>query len=230
MSAAGGLPLVVVRPEPGCASTLAAARAMGLRALACPLFTVGPVAWRAPDPADFDGLLIGSANVLRHGGEQLARLRGLPVHAVGETTGAAARAAAVGAGGLQPVLDALPPGTRVLRLAGAERIVLAPPAGVSMTECTVYAALPVPMPRELASLATSGAVVALHSAGAACQLSAELARLGLPRDRLALVAIGPRVAAAAGDGWATVSIADRADDSALLAKARDMCHTAEPDQ
>ena len=226
-----GPPLIVIRPEPGATATLAAARDLGLAAQAFPLFEVAPVAWPAPDPADFDVILAGSANVFRHGGAGLAALAGLPVHAVGETTAAEARAAgftvaATGAGGLQPVLAALPPGTRALRLAGAERIVLTPPEGVTMTERTVYAALPRPMPPQLAAMLAQPAVIALHSAEAARHFAAELDRLAIARADLALVTIGPRVTAAAGPGWRTVLTADSATEPALLAKARDLCHTA----
>lgn len=230
-----GLPLIVVRPEPGATATVAAARELGLAARAFPLFEVTPVPWQAPDPADFDLILAGSANVFRHGGDGLAALAGLPVHAVGEATAAAARAAgftiaATGAGGLQPVLSALPPGSRALRLAGAERIVLTPPEGVTMAECTVYAAKPRSLPTELAQLLAEPAVIALHSAEAARHLSAELDRLAIPRGPLALATIGPRVTTAAGDGWRAVLTADSPNEPALLAKARDLCHTAFPDR
>ena len=230
MNEAAGLPLIVVRPEPGCGATLAAARELGLDARAFPLFEVGPVAWTAPAAAQFDVLLAGSANVFRHGGTQLAALRGLPVHAVGATTSEAARGAgfavaATGAGGLQPVLDALPAGTRVLRLAGAERVALTLPPGVSMSELTVYAARALPLPPDLAALLTAPAVIALHSAEAARHFAAELERAGLARGAIALVTIGPRVTAAAGPGWAAVVTAEQADDAALLAKARDLCQT-----
>ncbi|MFC3173621.1 uroporphyrinogen-III synthase [Novosphingobium bradum] len=227
----GGLPLIVVRPEPGCGATVAAARGLGLDARAFALFAIAPVPWPAPDPADFDLVLAGSANVFRHGGPQLAGLRALPVHAVGETTAAAARAAgfnvaATGAGGLQPVLAALPPGTRALRLAGAERIALVPPPGVTMAERTVYAATAQPLPPSLAALLAAPAVIALHSAQGARHVAAELDRLGLARAHLALATIGPRVTAAAGPGWKTVLTAERPEDATLLAKAHDLCQTA----
>lgn len=225
-----GLPLIVIRPEPGATATLAAARDLGITAQAFPLFAVAPVAWSAPDPADFDLILAGSANVFRHGGNGLAALAGLPVHAVGDTTAAAARAAgftvaATGAGGLQPVLSALPSGTRALRLAGAERIALTPPPGVTMAERTVYAASPRPVGPELAALLAAPAVIALHSAEAARHLAAELGELGIDRSHLALATIGPRVSAAAGAGWQAVLTADSPDEAALLAKSRDLCHT-----
>lgn len=226
-----GLPLIVIRPEPGATATVTAAHNLGFDAQAFALFDVAPVAWSAPDPADYDLILAGSANVFRHGGASLAELARLPVHAVGETTAAAARAAgftvaATGAGGLQPVLSALPPGTRALRLAGAERIVLNAPDGVTMAERTVYAATPRPLPPELAAMLAQPAVIALHSAEAARHFAAEVDRTGIARGQLALVTIGPRVTAAAGEGWRTVLTADTPAESALLAKARDLCHTA----
>ena len=85
--------LVIVRPEPGASATLAKARDLGLDGVAMPLFEIEPVEWQAPEASGFDGLLLTSANALRHGGGQLGALRGLRVYAVGEATAEAARAA-----------------------------------------------------------------------------------------------------------------------------------------
>ena len=86
------VPLIVIRPEPGCSATVAAGRAAGLDVHGHPLIAIRPRSWQTPDPAQFDALLAGSANVFRHGGPGLAGLKRLPVYAVGETTAAAARA------------------------------------------------------------------------------------------------------------------------------------------
>ena len=88
------------------------ARDMGLDVQGAPLFTIEPVEWEAPAPGQYDGLLVGSANIFRHGGKQLEKLTKLPVHAVGETTADAARTAGflvgrTGRGGLQNLLDEL---------------------------------------------------------------------------------------------------------------------------
>lgn len=61
------LPLVVIRPEPGNTATCASARALGLEAIAAPLFEIEPVGWDVPDER-FDAILAGSANVFRHAG------------------------------------------------------------------------------------------------------------------------------------------------------------------
>lgn len=219
----------VIRPEPGCSATVAAARALGLEAQGEPLFEVRPREWTMPE-GGFDALLIGSANALRHGGPQLGGLTGLPVYAVGETTAEVARTAgftvaASGQGGLQDLLDQLDPAhRRLLRLAGEERVELAPPPGIELIERVVYASEPLPMPDSLATALRDGGIVLLHSAAAARHFAAECDRLAIPRAALSLACIGPRVGAAAGSGWALIQSAAEPTDAALLALARGMCH------
>ncbi|MES2493129.1 MAG: uroporphyrinogen-III synthase [Pseudomonadota bacterium] len=222
------IPLIVIRPEPGASATVRAARALGLEAHGFPLFKVEPRVWDAPAPRDFDALLVGSANALRHAGPALAAFRALPVHAVGDATAGAARGAGfrvttTGSGGLQAVLCEIPAGTRVLRLAGEERISLAPPAGVTLTERVVYGAVPQPAPHALAALLRRAATVALHSAEAARHFAAECDRAGLDRSVIALATIGPRVSEAAGGGWHRVATAAAPAESPLLAAARELC-------
>jgi len=229
------MPLAVIRPEPGCAASVAAARVLGLEAHGFPLFEVVARHWEAADPSEFDGLLVGSANAFRLGGAGLAALRSLPVHAVGKTTADAAReagfaVATVGDGGLQAVLDGLRGPAHLLRLAGEERIALVPPAGIAITERVVYASEARAMPLALAALLAEGAVVLLHSGEAARHFAAECERLGLRRGRICLAALAPRIAEAAGPGWAALAIAERAQDAALLALASDMCQNPPTDR
>ena len=86
-------PLVILRPEPGASRTAEEARRLGLEPRIVPLFEIVALAWTAPDPRQFDGMVITSANAIRLGGAGLGRLKALPVHAVGEASAAAARAA-----------------------------------------------------------------------------------------------------------------------------------------
>jgi uroporphyrinogen-III synthase len=223
-------PLIVVRPEPGNAATLAAARDLGLDAHGFPLFDVAPLEWDCPDPAGFDGLLAGSANVFRHGGAALAALRGLPAHVVGQITAEAAEAAgfrvgSIGEGGLQVVLARLL-GQRLLRLAGEKHIALVPPPGTAIETRTVYAARPLPLPAPLAAMLQGPAVVLLHSGEAARHFAAECERLGTARGDIALACLAPRIADAAGPGWRAVATAAARSDSALLALAGQMCQNA----
>lgn len=219
---------LALRPEPGLSATLEKARAMGLAITGLALSAIEPVAWDCPEPAGIDGLLIGSANAFLHGGANLDRLTDKPVYAVGATTGDTARSAGftvalVGSGGLQGVLDAIPAPCHLLRIAGEERVDLTPPAGVSFAEVIAYRSVPRPLDPEAALLAEGGVLVLLHSAATARHFAEECERLGLARSGITLAALGPRIAAAAGEGWAAVHTAARPDEAALLELAFDLC-------
>ena len=221
-------PVVVLRPEPGGTETAVAARAAGLEAIVSPLFAVEPIAWQAPDPARFDAILAGSANVFRHGGRNLSTLSRLPVHAVGKRTGEAARDAGfelgrIGHGGLQNLVDRLPPPCRLLRLTGEARAELEVPDGITVEEQVVYRTVPQSIGDHAQSTLREGAVALLHSAEAARAFAVECDRLGIDRELISLAALGSRIAEAAGDGWRVVRIAGQVCDAALLALAQDMC-------
>lgn len=219
---------LALRPEPGLSATLEKACALGIAITGCALSEIRPVTWDCPDPAGFDGLLIGSANAFLHGGKNLARLTAKPVYAVGAATADAARAAGfavamVGSGGLQGVLDAIPAPAHLLRIAGEEHVPLDAPAGVSFTEVVAYRSRPLPLDPAAPVLA-GGALVLLHSAATARHFASECDRLGLARRAITLAALGPRIAAAAGDGWAAIHTACSPDESALLELAFDLCN------
>lgn len=227
--------LLALRPEPGLAATLERARALGLAITGLPLSAIRPLAWTCPDPAGIDGLLIGSANAILHGGPHLAALTGKPVHAVGEATAAAARAAGftvalTGSGGLQGVLDAISPPCHLLRIAGEERVALTPPPGVTFAEVIAYRSEALPLDPAAPLLAgahgTAGPLVLLHSAATASHFAAECDRLKLDRAAITLAALGPRIAAAAGPGWAAVHTAARPDEATFLQLAFDLCQQA----
>lgn len=229
------LPLLIIRPEPGNSATLVAARALGLAAWGEPLFRIARVAWNPPPAGDFDAVLIGSANALRHGGPALARYAALPAYVVGTTTAQAARQAgfgiaATGSGGLRELVARLSRDgrRRVFRLAGAEHVTLEPVKDIRIDTAVVYRAMAQPISAECAAKLALGAVVLLHSAAAARHFATECARLSIARNAIALACLGPRIAAAAGDeGWASVACAHRPDDTALLALAARMCQNAD---
>lgn len=223
--------LLALRPEPGLAATLERAGAMGLAITGHALSEIRAVAWDCPDPAGIDGLLIGSANAILHGGPHLARLREKPVYAVGEATAAAARAAGfaiamTGSGGLQGVLDAIAAPCHLLRIAGEEHVPLTPPTGVTFAEVIAYRSVALPLDPAAALLGSGEVLVLLHSAATARHFAAECDRLGLARAAIALAALGPRIAAAAGEGWGAVHTATTPDEGALLQLAFDLCAQA----
>ena len=217
--------LLVLRPEPGASATIARAREIGLDAVSAPLFAIEPVAWRAPEPAGFDALLLTSANALRFGGDQVAGLRGLPVHAVGEATAEAARAAgfdiaSAGEAGVERLLASIDPDLELLHLCGEDRREAQAPRQ-AITALAVYRARAIDGP-DLS--AAPGSVVLVHSPRAGQRL-AEL--IGDGRST-SIAAISAAAATAAGDGWAAVEVAERPSDEALLALAVRLCNTPSP--
>ncbi len=222
-------PVIVMRPARGSAGTVRQAAALGLAVRAFPLSQIEPVAWEPPAPETVDGLLLGSANATRHAGPALALYRGTPAFVVGAATAAAAEEAGlrvqlVGEGGLQQVIDAAPErDLRLLRLAARDHVALAFPPNIAVDTRIVYQACDVPMSADLASLLRAPAVVLLHSAGVATHFAAECDRHGIARETVSLAALGPRIADAAGGGWAAVRYPARPAEADLLALAREMC-------
>ncbi|HVJ01167.1 MAG TPA: uroporphyrinogen-III synthase, partial [Sphingomonas sp.] len=202
-------PIAVLRPEPGNRATAAAIEGRGRRAIRLPLFEVRPLPWTAPDPGDFDALILTSANAVRHAGAELATLAALPVHAVGKATAEAARRAGLhvvsigddGAAGL--VAEAEAAGVRrALHLAGRERTLVA--GGIVAAIVTVYASEPLPLPSD--SVARLAGSVALVQSTRAAHRLAELVG-ATERSSIALVAVSARAATAAGLGWEQVQVA-----------------------
>ena len=219
-------PLAILRPEPGASATAKAAEEIGLTPIVMPLFRVGPVPWKAPNPGQFDGLLLTSANALRHGGSDLERLRDLPAYCVGERTASAVREAGVqvafvGNGGVDGLLESLPADLKLLHLTGAHWREPTKPRQ-SIRHVTVYESIELPRPERFAE--ANGAVAALHSARAASRFARHVDAAGLHRDTIAIAAISPDAAASAGGGWETVVAAPEPSDAALLAIAARLCN------
>jgi uroporphyrinogen-III synthase len=215
--------LLLLRPEPGLTASAERARQLGLEVVSCPLFRVEPVAWEAPDLAHLDGLLLTSANAIRHGGPAPRRLTALRVYAVGEATASAARAAGfavehVGRGGLAELLADIPPSLRLLHLAGADHRDVSDPR---IERRIVYRAVAIEAP-SLPGL--GGLVIAVHSPRA----GSRLAELVADRGRTVIAAISAAAADACGEGWERVEIAANPDDDSLLALASLLCHTSTP--
>jgi uroporphyrinogen-III synthase len=219
-------PLVVTRPEPAASATARLAEDLGMTVIAVPLFGIEAVDWEAPDTSEFDALLLTSANAVRHGGVQLDRLRDLTAHCVGEATAAAAREAGftigtTGISGVESLLRSLPDDLRLLHLCGRDRRDPDWPAQ-SIHRIVVYGAAPIAAPEGVESL--EGAVATVHSPRAAARLGAVVDAAGIQRRSIAVVAISPDAAAAAGGGWDSVDAAPEPSDSALLALAAGLCN------
>jgi uroporphyrinogen-III synthase len=207
--------VLIIRPEPGNAATAAAVRAMGHEPVCAPLFAVVPLAWDAPDPAEFSAIAMTSANAARHGGPALEHYRHLPVFAVGEATAAAARAAgfatiAMATGDAAALGQTL--SGRILHLAGEDFRPI--PTRARVTVRSIYAARPVDPPRPL-----DADVALVHSARA----GERLASLVADRKTLKIIAISAAAAKACGTGWSDVFVAITPHHDAMLECLARLC-------
>ena len=217
--------LLVLRPEPGASTTVEKARQRGFDPVAVPLFEIEPIDWQAPDPRQFDGLLLTSANAVRYAGGGLNDLRDLAVYAVGAATGEAARDAglrviATGDSGLDQLLGSLRPDLRFLHLCGEDRIE-AGEASQVVTPITVYRSKQIDAP-DLSG--ASDGIALIHSPRAGRRFAELIGR----RDSITVAAISPNAAAAVGDGWQKVAVAAQPTDDALLALAARLCNNPPP--
>lgn len=224
-------PILVTRAEPGNAATVARARDSGLDARPVPLFAARALDWQAPDPGDFDALLLTSAQALRLAGSELGRLTALPVYAVGTATAAAAEAAGLtvamtGPGDAQSLIDAMTSSTKtpsILWLCGRERTAF-DARGARLAPLPVYVVDPVDPPPDWERLTAAPATLLAHSARGAARIAA---LAGSRRRHLSLVAISAATAAAAGEGWAAVTVTERPDDAAMVTAAYALCQKAQ---
>jgi uroporphyrinogen-III synthase len=85
--------ILVTRPQPDNAATVAALRAKGFEALPAPMLRFEAVAFQDDSDAGYGAVIVTSANALRAvaGQAAIVRLKELPLFAVGERTADAAR-------------------------------------------------------------------------------------------------------------------------------------------
>ena len=225
--------LLIIRPEPGASASAERAREAGLEPVLLPFFEVQAVAWDAPDPAEYDAVLLTSANAVRFGGAGLESLRALPVHAVGDRTAAAARAARldVASVGTSDAAAAVKAASemghrRLFWLAGADhRPIKMPknmPKALKVTTVIGYASGPKKLTADAAAIIASVDAVALHSPRAATEFAKAVTEFGLDKASITLAAFSPAIADAAGDGWNAVAVAERPADIALLSALADL--------
>jgi uroporphyrinogen-III synthase len=211
--------LLILRPEPGASETAARARELGLDPVVAPLFEIRSVATGPVDSADYDAVLLTSANGARHAPPGLT---GLPCFAVGDGTAAAAVRAGfsdvrVGpAGGSAAAAMISSAGLkRALHPCGREHLAL-DQAGVVIEPRIVYAAEPTAWKRP-----DGPAVAMIHSPRA----GRRFAQLALDKSTILIAAISAAAADSAGDGWAAKAVAAAPRDQALLELAAKLCNS-----
>lgn len=211
-------PVLVLRPEPGAARTVARLQAKGVSARAMPLFAMEPRLWTLPEGSAATALAVTSANAVRHAGDGLHRISPLPLFAVGRATAEAASAAGLvpvwaGEGDAQDVAAALATAghSQFYHLCGHDHVSL----GAGAIPLVTYEAVPVPPPNTLLLALREPMVILVHSPAAARHLAALVDERGVGRSHLSIAAISVNAAAAAGKGWQEVAIAAKKDDEAL---------------
>lgn len=235
----------VARPEPGATRTAERLAASGHAPLVAPVLVVATRRVTLP-AGSFAGLLLTSANAAATiealGAADRARLDALPIFAVGARTAARARAAGLAdlreAAGDAAALAgcvraALPPGTALLHLAGADRkdepAASLKAAGYRVVPVVAYAAAPVAalppaVARALGDAAESPLDAVLHysrrSAATARDLAAAAGLSGafgvLKHYCLSADVAAPLVAA----GIAVHFVCEHPDEETLLAGLR----------
>ena len=210
-------PLLILRPEPGNRRSVARAEAMGLAALACPLFEIGAMPWEPPPPGHFDAVLFTSANAVKCAGPALSAYVTLPAICVGESTAEAARLAGfadvtIGSGDVSDLLDGLGKRT-LLHLCGED---VTETQFETIERRTVYASQIIDHPPSLTFALALHPVAALHSVRAAKRFADLVDSSDSQRAAICLATLSTTVAAAAGGGWQEVAIAAKPRDEDLL--------------
>jgi uroporphyrinogen-III synthase len=221
--------VLILRPEPGADETAERVLDLGMVPVIAPLFSVGPLRWTPPDPAGFDAVMLTSANAARHGGDAMTPFLALPCYATGEATAAAATAAGFGdvrtgpSDGAALLARMAADGVRyAFHPCGRDRTGMAQEA-VRVADVPVYAAEAVRrLPPEAEAALHNRALVLVHSPRAG-RLLADL--FEGERRFVPIAAISAAAAAAAGEGWQSVSVAAEPRDQALLELAAKLCQT-----
>jgi uroporphyrinogen-III synthase len=218
--------LLIIRPQPGADATARRAGERGIDAITAQLFATRPIAWDVPDPANYDALMLTSANAVIHAGPGLDALKALPALAVGAATKAQAMASGcdvtlTGASGVSDLVKAARRAgyRRILWLAGADHTKLDPHDGMIIDIALVYQSHTLPPPGSIVKILGQPVLTALHSPRAAQVFASICERHGIDRGTQSILALSPDIAQSAGSGWRAVIVADRPDDDSLLSAA-----------
>ena len=229
--------VLVTRPEPGATATAARLTALGHQPVLLPLTRIVPVSAAPVDLVDCDAVIFTSANGVRHAPNALSEAIGRrPVHCVGEATAETARLAGIAdprtAAGDATALAAqlavdLPPGGRVLHVAGRDRTSgfddMLTRAGLLPQVVEVYAAEAIDHDEKAlqAALGDTGIDAVLVYSQRAGRLLAGLLALPIMRTTLGaarFMCISANAATALSDiAGGRIAVAASPDENALLA-------------
>jgi len=198
-----------------------------LEAVACPLFCIEPVAWSVDPQTPYDALFVTSANAIRHGGSELAKLRNHVLLAVGPATAEAAEAAGftdivtgTADGAALADLAAALGHVHLLHLAGDPRTPIDHP-NLRFDVKIVYQSFENKDINPLIEHLDAPCVALVHSPRAARRLASIVAPAA--RAHINIVAISEKAAAAVGDGWNSLIWPSEPSSKAMLDLAAPLC-------
>lgn len=185
-----------------------------------PLFSTEPIEWEIPGDMGFDGLLITSANAIRHAGAHTRALKHLPVFAVGQNSADVARSFGfeikyTGPGGVEQLLAEIN-ARNLLWLAGEDRAAFQKPVEMEICCRVVYRSAALPIPDTFSEMLLQTDHVLLHSARAAMHFAHLVSQQDIDKNSISIAALSENIALAAGSGWANVRIASKPSDRELL--------------
>lgn len=215
--------ILILRPEPGATRTARRVEQAGMTAIIAPLFSIEPMAWDAGDAAQYDCLLLSSANAIIHAGQGLRDYARLPIYAVGPATAKAAREAgltviATGNEGAQAMTGHMYENghSRPLWLTGRDHSGIMPGNGINLSIRAVYSAEKLPPSSALIEAMKRPHIAMLHSARAARHYAELVDEKGVQRSQIIIATLSEKIADAAGKGWKDMIIPDQIDDALLI--------------
>ncbi len=223
--------LIITRPAEEAARTCAAAKEAGFRAVSAPLLAIEPLPWTLPKLPP-EALLFTSARSPQLVAAAYPALKSIPAYAVGARTADIASDAgfhivAIGNsdGSAALALAARDGISTLLHLTGEASATLEVPESLKVVQRAVYAARRVEaLPRPAIDALQKGEAFAvlLFSTRTARHFSELIAKSGLDRASVRLVALSPAVAEAAETGWRALAVADQPSLAGALAAARSL--------
>lgn len=230
--------LVILRPTDGALQSAAIAHNLGFDPLIASASEICPLDWEAPDPREFDAIMITSANALR-GGDAVLQYRILPMFAVGKATAKLATEmgftiAAIGQGGAKALWPLIVShgAKNILRLVGRDYVAVE--TDLNVRTIISYEARALPIADNLKALMSDSAaphIFTFHSAKAVQIFDdyiAEMRMQGINFDKSNhyAAALAPTIAqkinSQSTGKWRKTIISPSANDAAMMAALSEM--------
>lgn len=227
--------LLILRPTDGALQSAAVARELGFDPIIASASKICALDWEAPDPSEFDAIMITSANALRHGGDVIMQYRYLPMFAVGKATAKLAtdmgfNIAAIGQGGAKALWPLIVShgAKNILRLVGRDYVTVN--SDLNVRTIMTYEARALPMADDLMALmmdTNAPHIFTFHSAKAVQIFDdyiADLQNYGMKFNKSLhyAAALAPTIAQQLSPDWRKIIISPSASDAAMMTAISEM--------